>query len=267
MTPTEIQTLILTLGLPLAGVVVSIAVAVFLALTWAKRRVEGAADRAVASSIEKEKHSLNVALEQHRLDHQRLMHDFTLFADRRRLWYERTFHAILRAEGAAIGPTGFVESVDVSEASAEQIKTEFSKHKFPQGEVDECLSLWVTDRPAGVERFEKLMARAALLRAVRLQHKAKNVSLLGEIYLSDEVRLAVSNANKAIWTVIGFRQFPDAFDGESYHKASRAAEAAVNAVRSLMQKELARGDYAKAAVASGTKKAALTDGDRAITSG
>lgn len=212
-------------------------------VAWTKKFAEAAVERELASEMETIKARLQLSTDAARLDLQRQLHDFTLYSSRRRDWYERIYRALLMAEGAAGEGIGFTLGVDLSGASVGQIRDEFATARLPQEDLDELLGLWETDRPQALNRFHALKERVSINRARRLHRQAMNQSLMGQLYQSVEVSVAIDKAAQSIWKVIAFRTWPELYSHENPAMLKIEATAAVIGLRDAMQRDISRGDY------------------------
>ncbi len=193
-----LESLINRLGVGLALGVVVVALIVTLGWQFLKASVESRATAAIDRELDAHRTRLQLSADAVRLDFQRRIADFGLFNDQRHRSYRRMFRRALEAEGAFAGLVGGFIGTDYSRAEKAQVATLLGEKGSP-GEVREgILRRWDEDRPQANRMLDAALKKSREVEAHLAFQRFKNELLLGDLYVSQDVREALAGLNLAL---------------------------------------------------------------------
>jgi flagellar biosynthesis regulator FlbT len=85
------------------------------------------------------------------------------------------------------------------------------REKFPNGKVEEILTIWRTpDRKKAIEALKKYLRMIEFIKAESAVTEARNFHFLSQLYLSDEVgKMTIEFLNKLHAVYVGYKMVND----------------------------------------------------------
>jgi hypothetical protein len=239
-----LERLIAGYGLVVTITTLGIAALVTLGWQFLKASVERRATAAIDRELDAYRTKLQLSADAVRFDFQRRMADFDLYNSQRHRLYRRIFRRALEAEGAFAGLIGGFLGNDYSRADKSQIAMLLGSLRTP-GEVrDEILVHWDQDRNHANRKLDQAIRKSREAEANHFLQQFKNDMLLGDIYVSKEVRLALGQLNEVLAKMSAYAFSPADTETSPFELKTQAATR-VTDLREAMARDLSRGDYGK----------------------
>lgn len=212
-----------------------------------KNIVRTESDRALADY----RHGHDKALAEANAKHQKLLRDYGQYSAKRHDVYAQLYKRVRIANDRYASLLGFLSTPDFSKYDEEDIESYRKTYKLRARDVRKALELQsANDSIALGKHLDRLHWKVLVHRADRAFASAKNTEALYDLYLSDDVRLAMLAVRQAMAAVsVSFMHDDDDRDRKQMEKKHEMI-ARVGDLFRVMQKELDRRDVGDAAQGS-----------------
>jgi hypothetical protein len=239
-----IERLIAGYGLVVTITTLGIAALVTLGWQFLKASVERRATTAIERKLDAYRTQLHLSADAVRLDFQRRLADFDLYNVQRHRSYRRLFRRALEAEGAFAGLIGGVSVTNFLQADQSQVAELLGKLGTAGALRNEILAKWDQDRSHADRMLDQAIRMSREADADRALQRFKNDMLLSDLYVSNDVRVALKQLNSVL-AKLGAYVIAPADTGPSPLVLKEQAAMRVADLREVMARDLSRGDYDK----------------------
>lgn len=213
------------------------------AVTWGvKLLIEAKVKAGVNTEFQKQladhKHELDVVAERIRFEHQRLLHEFNLFAVKKHDTHAKLFELLRLAHGHCVGLFGLATSRTFEDYNEADIKRYLESLKLTEATSSSILAQWKNNRESAIREIRDLERRSQIQSAQSAMTAASNHLLSNEIYFSKE---AIENTRKLLDLLHDFildAKYPPQPGTKPKQSSESIVAAAVEAVRSRIRQDI-----------------------------
>ncbi len=238
--------LIRTIG-AYAGVFLTVLLAVYLFPGSPLRKIveewiRGRVSSEFAKELETHRHRLALDAEQVRADHQRRLHDASLYSVKKHEVYRELFNKLLVADGHVGRLVGGRLMPSFDDYSADDMRGVMERAEFTGPQKDAVLRNWDKDRQSAMKAFNAAMRNVELSNAEHAVAEAKNYFLVNALYINDAHSNAVAEILKVLNGSLAHALFPDEHgSGSEQLKLNKQASELIERLKRALRDDLESG--------------------------
>lgn len=201
--------------------------------SWIKRRVSHHFDK----ELDVHRHQLALEAERVRTEHQRLLHNAAIVAQKKHEIYREMFHLIHDGMGAVVHLYGLTHEPDYNAWSLADLELYMTESRFPGKIKDVVLKQWDNDRKWALEQLRTTTRHGKIEEAEVALAKAWNYFVGNALYLPDAIAAKVREAREPLERILAFAKSPAPGTGDLTGWAQTASDR-VEELKRLLRAEL-----------------------------
>ena len=202
---------------------------------WIDKRVEHRFDKAV----EQFRHQLALDAERIRAEHQRLLHNAAIVAERKHEVFRELFRLIHVATGAVAGLFGSQEVPTFKDHDVEDARQYLDSLNVATGVKQPILAKWDTDRPAAIAELSRVRRRVQIHDAESHYAEAWNYFLTNSLYLPEPISQKAATVFEPLLEITRIAKFsPGIVRHRDSGELKRNASDRLEELRVLLRKDL-----------------------------
>ncbi len=199
---------------------------------WIKSRVSHYFDK----ELESHRHVLALDAERVRAEHQRLLHNAALVAERKHEIYRRLFHLVHAAMGRVVHLYGSAQEPAYDAYSPADLHHYMTTSRFPGKVKAAILEAWGTDRAWALKQLRTTVRHGQIEDAERAFAKAWNYFIGNSLYLPDPISAKAREAFEPLRKTLALAKTPGGTG--DYIALRQEASDRVEELRLLLRDEL-----------------------------
>ena len=207
-----------------------------------RRAVERWIDRQVGHRFDKEleqyRHQLALDAETIRAEHQRLLHNAALVAERKHEVFRELFRLTHIANGAVAHLFGIREEPTFEDHTVQDAGHFLDSLGVAAGVKEPILRDWDANRPAAIAELKRVKRRVEILDAERQYAEAWNYFLTNSLYLPEPISQKAASLFESLREVIAIAKFPEGTRHRDSGEHKRNASDRLEELRILLRTEL-----------------------------
>lgn len=208
---------------------------------WIRGRVSSQFDK----ELETHRHRLSLDAEQVRADHQRRLHDASLYSVKKHEVYRELFNKLLIADGAVglLVGSPIVQSYDAY--TADDIRFAMERLQFTGSQKEVVLREWDRDRKSALKVFNTGLRNIERSNAHEAVREANNYFLVNALYINDSNSNAVAEIMKVLNANLGHAMFPSEDSRAEQRKLNDQSSELIERLKRALREELDSGGTPK----------------------
>ncbi|ARU61867.1 hypothetical protein CBW65_13125 [Tumebacillus avium] len=220
----------------LLSVLVTSGIGTFLFQTFIRNKIKNLFDK----NLESHRHTLMLITEETKFDFQRRIQDFSLFTSKKHEAYQELYKLILIANGKVLSFSGgFKSELSFEEFSKEDLEKYMTDKKVVSGKMKYLLEMLESNRRKAIKEMKEYILMIDFQKAWHSINEARNLLLINELYLSDEVSKSSKDVLNIIDQLLYYYESRDKEDVKNIQILELQRPGQLDRLKTLMREELA----------------------------